>query len=66
LRRRVIRFWLLSGGGCDLTDEQIRRVDDLVTDWHGQGGVAVGSSLRAQRLVAARAEGRLRLNREPV
>jgi len=66
LRRRVIRFWLLASGGCDLTDEQIRRVDDLVVDWHGQGGVAVGSSLREQRLVVARTEGSLRLHREPV
>jgi tRNA(Ile)-lysidine synthase len=66
LRRRVIRGWLLAGGAIDLTDEQIRRVDDLVVDWHGQGGVAVGSSLRRERLVAARAGGALRLNREPM
>jgi tRNA(Ile)-lysidine synthase len=66
LRRRAIRGWLLDGGAIDLTDEQIRRVDDLVTNWHGQGGVAVGSSLRHQRLVAARADGALRLHREPV
>jgi tRNA(Ile)-lysidine synthase len=62
----VIRGWLLSGGASDLTDNQIRRVDDLVTNWHGQGGVAVGSDLRRQRLVAARSDGRLRLHREPV
>jgi tRNA(Ile)-lysidine synthase len=66
LRRRVIRGWLLAAGATDLTDNQIRRVDDLVMNWHGQGGVAVGSSLRNQRLVAARAAGRLRLHREPV
>jgi tRNA(Ile)-lysidine synthase len=66
LRRRVIRGWLLAAGATDLTDNQIRRVDDLVMKWHGQGGVAVGSSLRRQRLVAARADGRLCLHREPV
>ncbi len=66
LRRRVIRGWLLASGATDLTDSQIRRVDDLVMNWHGQGGVAVGSSLRNQRLVAARSDGRLRLHREPV
>ena len=66
LRRRVIRGWLLVGGAIDLTDEQIRRVDDLAMNWHGQGGVAVGSALRAERLVAARADGALRLHREPV
>lgn len=66
LRRRVIRGWLLAGGATDLTDNQIRRVDELVTNWHGQGGVAVGSELRSQRLAAARRGGRLRLHREPV
>jgi tRNA(Ile)-lysidine synthase len=66
LRRRVIRGWLLAGGATDLTDNHIRRVDALVTDWHGQGGVAVGSSLRSQRLVATRRGDRLRLHREPV
>ncbi len=66
LRRRVIRGWLLAGGAIDLTDHQIRRVDELVTNWRGQGGVAVGSELRSQRLVAARRDGRLQLHREPV
>jgi tRNA(Ile)-lysidine synthase len=66
LRRRVIRGWLLAGGATNLTDHQIRRVDDLVMNWHGQGGVAVGSSLRRQRLIAARSDGTLRLHCEPV
>jgi tRNA(Ile)-lysidine synthase len=66
LRRRVIRSWLLAGEAANLTDDQIRRVDDLVMNWRGQGGVAVGSSLQNQRLVAARADGTLRLHREPV
>ncbi|TXF11227.1 TilS substrate-binding domain-containing protein, partial [Mycobacterium tuberculosis] len=38
VRRRVIRAWLLTNGGTDLTDVQIRGVDRLVTDWRGQGG----------------------------
>lgn len=66
LRRRVIRAWLLGGGACDLTDIQIRGVDRLVTDWRGQGGVAVGSGLRKQRLFAARRDGVLRMHTEPV
>lgn len=66
LRRRVIRAWLLDGGACDLTDIQIRGVDRLVTAWRGQGGVAVGSGLRKQRLFAARRGGALRLHTEPV
>ncbi|BBZ50698.1 tRNA(Ile)-lysidine synthase [Mycobacterium heidelbergense] len=66
VRRRVIRSWLLAGGATGLTDKQIRGVDALVTAWRGQGGVAVGSSLRGERLVAGRRDGALALWREPV
>ncbi|SBS74816.1 tRNA(Ile)-lysidine synthase [uncultured Mycobacterium sp.] len=66
VRRRVIRRWLLRGGAANLTDKQIRGVDALVTAWHGQGGVAVGSDLRQQRLFAARRDGRLMLYTQPV
>ena len=66
LRRRVIRRWLLDGGAAGLTDVQIRGVDRLVVDWRGRGGVAVGSPLRRQRLIAERRGGVLVLRREPV
>lgn len=66
VRRGVIRSWLLAGGAIGLTDKQIRGVDTLVTAWRGQGGVAVGSALRNQRLVAGRAGGVLTLHQEPV
>jgi len=66
VRRRVIRRWLLAGGATGLTDKQIRGVDTLVTGWRGQGGVAVGSRLRGQRLIAGRRDGELTLWREPV
>jgi tRNA(Ile)-lysidine synthase len=66
LRRRVIRGWLLAGGAKGLTDKQIRGVDLLVTAWRGQGGVAVGSDLRGERLIAGRRDGVLTLRREPV
>ncbi len=66
VRRRVIRGWLLAGGATGLTDKQIRGVDTLVTGWRGQGGVAVGSTLRDQRLIAGRRDGVLTLWREPV
>ncbi|KLO26551.1 tRNA lysidine(34) synthetase TilS [Mycobacterium haemophilum] len=66
VRRRVIRGWLLAGGATGLTDKQIRGVDTLVTAWRGQGGVAVGSTLRGQRLIAGRYDGVLSLRREPV
>jgi tRNA(Ile)-lysidine synthase len=66
VRRRVIRGWLLAGGAIGLTDKQIRGVDTLITAWRGQGGVAVGSALRGQRLVAGRRDGVVTLRREPV
>lgn len=66
VRRRVLRGWLIDGGACDLTDRQIRAVDALVTDWRGQGGVAVGSRLRERRLFAGRRDGGLALWQEPV
>jgi tRNA(Ile)-lysidine synthase len=66
IRRGVIRSWLLAGGAIGLTDKQIRRVDRLVTAWRGQGGVAVGSTLRNHRLVAGRSGGLLTLRAEPV
>jgi tRNA(Ile)-lysidine synthase len=66
VRRRVIRGWLLAGGASGLTEKQIRGVDTLVTAWRGQGGVAVGSPLRRQRLIACRRDGVLTLHTEPV
>ena len=66
VRRRVIRGWLLAGGATGLTDKQIRGVDTLVTAWRGQGGVAVGSPLSSQRLIAGRRDGILTLHIEPV
>jgi tRNA(Ile)-lysidine synthase len=66
VRRRVIRTWLLTGGATNLTDRQIRGVDALVTGWHGQGGVAVGSSVPEERLFAGRRDGVLRLWSEQV
>jgi tRNA(Ile)-lysidine synthase len=66
VRRRVIRGWLLAGGATGLTDKQIRGVDLLVTTWRGQGGVAVGSDFRGERLIAGRRDGVLTLRREPM
>lgn len=66
LRRRIVRGWLIAGGATGLTDKQIRAVDALVTDWRGQGGVAVPSALREERLFAVRRAGRLTMAREPV
>ncbi|MFD0361837.1 tRNA lysidine(34) synthetase TilS [Nocardia sp. GCM10030253] len=59
LRRRAIRAWLLAGGAKALTGKHLRAVDELITDWRGQGGVAVGGGRPGSRLVAAREHGRL-------
>ena len=66
VRLRVIRGWLLAGGAQGLTDRQVRAVDTLVTDWRGQGGVAVGGSIPRSRLFAERRGGVLALRTEPV
>jgi tRNA(Ile)-lysidine synthase len=54
VRRRVLRAWLLDAGAVDLTDAQLRRADDLVGRWRGQGGIAL-----AGELVLTRGHGRL-------
>ncbi len=61
LRRRAIRSWLLTAGAKALTDKHLRAVDALVTDWRGQGGVAVGGAKPGTRLVATRERGKLTL-----
>ncbi|WP_433758356.1 tRNA lysidine(34) synthetase TilS [Nocardia sp. CA-135398] len=61
LRRRAIRAWLLAGGAKSLTNKHLQAVDELVTAWRGQGGVAVGGGTPGRRLVAAREHGRLTL-----
>ena len=66
LRRRVIRGWLLGVGATALTDVQLRAVDALVGDWRGQGGAAVTSPLRYQRLVVSRRAGLLTVAARPV
>ncbi|WP_280366569.1 tRNA lysidine(34) synthetase TilS [Nocardia wallacei] len=59
LRRRAIRSWLLAGGAKALTDKSLRSIDALITDWRGQGGVAVGGGKPGIRLVATRERGKL-------
>lgn len=66
LRRRVLRAWLISGGGSGLTDLQIRAVDALITDWRGQGGVAVSGAVPLTRLFAERTQTTLTLRSQPV
>lgn len=56
VRRRVLRGWLLAEGVPELTDAHLRRVDALVDEWRGQGGVWLPGGFVAQR-----AHGRLRV-----
>lgn len=58
IRRRVLRRWLLAANVRELTDAQLRSVDDLVGVWRGQGGVWLPGGL-----VVRRAHGRLHLVR---
>ncbi|GAA3025886.1 tRNA lysidine(34) synthetase TilS [Actinokineospora globicatena] len=54
VRRRVLRTWLTRAGAPELTDAHLRGTDALVSDWHGQRGIALPGGL-----VARRARGRL-------
>lgn len=68
---RVLRRWLVSGGVPSPTSAHLGAVAALVTDWRGQGGVAVGgrglggpghgesAPDSVTRLVARRRHGRL-------
>jgi tRNA(Ile)-lysidine synthase len=57
VRRRVVRLWLRAAGVAELTDPQLRAVDELVVNWRGQGGVWLPGGL-----VVRRAHGRLHLD----
>ncbi|AWG97554.1 tRNA lysidine(34) synthetase TilS [Rhodococcus ruber] len=60
VRRRVLRRWLLDSGASAPTDRKLRAVDDLIGQWRGQGGVAVGGGPQpGVRLVVTRRRGRL-------
>lgn len=69
VRTRVLRQWLLSQGTGPLTFRHLTEVSRLVTDWHGQGPVAVPyhhdcgvqMARKGNRLVVARKAGILGL-----
>ena len=54
LRLRIIRNWLLASGACDLNYNQVKSVDQLITCWHGQDNIAIGSGLRKHRFFIKR------------
>jgi tRNA(Ile)-lysidine synthase len=50
IRRRVLRGWLRDAGVPELTDAHLRRADELIAAWRGQGGVALpGGAVLARR-----------------
>lgn len=59
LRRRRIIAWLHSHG-LPVNDAVIGGVDKLCTQWHGQGGVAVGHEA-GRRVMVRRVQGRLQV-----
>ena len=69
---RVLRRWLLARGITSPTYAHLTAVAALVTDWHGQGGVAVGGTGPADaggvgpsaRLVARRRRGKVVLEND--
>ncbi|MEU4316297.1 tRNA lysidine(34) synthetase TilS [Nocardia sp. NPDC024068] len=63
IRRRAVRAWLLDQRVPAVTGAHLRRIDELVVAWRGQGGVAVGGGERGTRLVVVREHGRLALAR---
>ena len=51
LRTRVLRLMALDAGvpGGVLTHDHIAAIEALVTDWHGQGEIALPGGVRAWR-----------------
>jgi tRNA(Ile)-lysidine synthase len=49
VRRRVLREWLVTQGAAGLTDAHLRRADDLLGRWHGQGALALPGGLELIR-----------------
>ncbi|MCK7638411.1 tRNA lysidine(34) synthetase TilS [Corynebacterium pygosceleis] len=56
LRRRILGIFLRANGAT-VSTRATAGVDRLLTDWHGQGPVAVGGTTDGRRLVVARRGG---------
>lgn len=59
LRRRMLADFL-RGEGIAVTSRKLDAIDRLLTDWRGQGGVAVGKSDNG-RLEVVRQSGKLKI-----
>ncbi|TCK01140.1 tRNA(Ile)-lysidine synthase [Nocardia alba] len=65
LRRRVVRAWLADQGVTGLVNAHLQAIDELVSNWHGQGGVAVAGGSSDHRLVVTRERGTLAVRAQP-
>ncbi|MFF2086711.1 tRNA lysidine(34) synthetase TilS [Nocardia sp. NPDC058176] len=65
LRRRVVRAWLAEQGISGVLNAHLQAIDELVTSWRGQGGVAVAGGDRVHRLVVTREHGTLTVRAQP-
>ncbi|MDO3650982.1 tRNA lysidine(34) synthetase TilS [Nocardia mangyaensis] len=65
LRRRAVRTWLVDQGITGLVNAHLLAIDELVSNWRGQGGVAVGGGGGAHRLVVTREHGTLTVRVQP-
>jgi tRNA(Ile)-lysidine synthase len=61
VRTRVLRLLAAGAGAGALTLVHTRALDALVTDWHGQGGVALPGGVTAHRAKGDDGCGRLRI-----
>lgn len=57
VRTRVLRSWLADTGARAVTSVHLSEVDRLVTDWHGQGPVAVPGRVPGHRHLVHRGGG---------
>jgi tRNA(Ile)-lysidine synthase len=65
LRRRAVRAWLADQGVTGLVNAHLQAIDELVSNWHGQGAVAVTGGSRSHRLVVTREHGTLAVRAQP-
>ncbi|MGY0502786.1 tRNA lysidine(34) synthetase TilS [Nocardia sp. FBN12] len=65
LRRRAVRAWLADQGVTGLMNAHLQAIDELVSNWRGQGGVAVAGGSRDHRLVVTREHGTLAVRAQP-
>jgi tRNA(Ile)-lysidine synthase len=51
VRTRIVRMWLIDGGvpAGRLSAEHVQRIDTLITDWKGQGAVALPGGVEVIR-----------------